>query len=123
MTIHCCCGSQSRAPMRAQKFKASKPQSVLALAGIWAHALGVIMNRFKYSIILLIFATLAVVTHSQVIDKALISTRAMKKDTAIFIESDKVAAAFAKGSPLIENSQFKVHASRRDAPGIVEVHL
>jgi glc operon protein GlcG len=42
--------------------------------------------------------------------------------SATFIESNKVAAAFAKGMPLVENDQFKVHASRRDAPGIVEIH-
>src|SRR5262245_19664895 len=38
------------------------------------------------------------------------------------IQSNKVHAAFAKGTPLLENSQFKVHASRRDAPGIAEIH-
>jgi glc operon protein GlcG len=38
------------------------------------------------------------------------------------IDSNKVAAAFAKGMPLLENSQFKVHASRRDAPGVAEIH-
>jgi glc operon protein GlcG len=42
--------------------------------------------------------------------------------TATIIESNKVAAAFAKGRPLVENSQFKVHASRREAPGVVEIH-
>jgi glc operon protein GlcG len=42
--------------------------------------------------------------------------------TATIIESNKVAAAFAKGMPLIENSQFKVHAGRREAPGIAEIH-
>ena len=39
-----------------------------------------------------------------------------------FIDSNKVVAAFAKGMPLLENSEFKVHASRRDAPGVAEVH-
>lgn len=39
-----------------------------------------------------------------------------------FIDSNKVAAAFAKGMPLLENSEFKVHASRRDTPGIAEIH-
>lgn len=34
-----------------------------------------------------------------------------------------VAAAFAKGMPLVENDQFKVHASRREAPGQAEVHV
>ena len=42
--------------------------------------------------------------------------------TTTIIESNKVAAAFAKGGPLVENSQFKVHASRREAPGVVEIH-
>lgn len=41
---------------------------------------------------------------------------------ATFIESNKVAAAFAKEMPLLENREFKVHASRRDAPGIAEIH-
>jgi len=38
------------------------------------------------------------------------------------IESNKVASAFAKGMPLLEKSEFKVHAGRRDAPGIAEIH-
>jgi len=40
----------------------------------------------------------------------------------ILIESNKVAAAFARGMPLIETNNFKVHASRREAPGIAEIH-
>jgi glc operon protein GlcG len=39
-----------------------------------------------------------------------------------YIESEKVAAAFAKGMPLIEESGYKVHASRREAPGMAEIH-
>jgi glc operon protein GlcG len=34
----------------------------------------------------------------------------------------EVQAAFAKGMPLVENDLYKVHASRRDAPGQAEVH-
>jgi len=41
---------------------------------------------------------------------------------ATFINSNRVAAAFAKGMPLLESSEFKVHASRREAPGMVEIH-
>jgi glc operon protein GlcG len=41
---------------------------------------------------------------------------------ATFLDTKEVAAAFAKGAPLLENEQFKVHASRRDAPGLAEVH-
>jgi mannose-6-phosphate isomerase-like protein (cupin superfamily) len=33
-----------------------------------------------------------------------------------------ITAAFVKGRPLIETGAYKVHASRRDAPGQVEVH-
>ena len=39
-----------------------------------------------------------------------------------FIESGRVTAAFAKGGPLLETGAFKVHASRRDSPGVAEVH-
>jgi glc operon protein GlcG len=33
-----------------------------------------------------------------------------------------VAAAFAKGTPMIEVRDYKIHASRREGPGMVEVH-
>jgi glc operon protein GlcG len=33
-----------------------------------------------------------------------------------------VDAAFAKGAPLIEVAEYKIHASRRDRPGQAEVH-
>jgi glc operon protein GlcG len=39
-----------------------------------------------------------------------------------FIQKEAVAAAFQKGAPLLENDAFKVHASRRDGPGVPEVH-
>jgi glc operon protein GlcG len=35
---------------------------------------------------------------------------------------DKVSAAFEKGMPLFETEQYKIHASRRDAAGVAEVH-
>lgn len=38
------------------------------------------------------------------------------------LDAAQVAAAFAKGAPLLENDRYKVHASRRDAPGQAEVH-
>jgi mannose-6-phosphate isomerase-like protein (cupin superfamily) len=34
-----------------------------------------------------------------------------------------VAAAFAKGGPLLETASYKVHASLREGPGKAEVHL
>jgi glc operon protein GlcG len=41
---------------------------------------------------------------------------------ATFIESKNVAAAFAKGMPLLETEGYKVHASRRLEPGQAEIH-
>jgi glc operon protein GlcG len=38
-------------------------------------------------------------------------------------EAARVAAAFARGAPLLETESYKVHASRREAPGMAEVHL
>ena len=40
-----------------------------------------------------------------------------------YIPADKVAAAFAKGMPLLEVEGYKIHASRREAPGMAEVHV
>jgi glc operon protein GlcG len=39
-----------------------------------------------------------------------------------YIDSEKVSAAFAKGTPLIETTGYKVHAGRRERPGLVELH-
>jgi glc operon protein GlcG len=39
-----------------------------------------------------------------------------------YLDQAKVAAAFAKGAPLHEVNTYKVHASRRTEPGLVEVH-
>ena len=39
-----------------------------------------------------------------------------------YIPSETVAAAFAKGMPLVDVGSYKVHASRREASGQAEVH-
>ena len=38
------------------------------------------------------------------------------------IAHEQVSAAFAKGSPLIESGEYKIHASRREGPGVAEIH-
>jgi uncharacterized protein GlcG (DUF336 family)/mannose-6-phosphate isomerase-like protein (cupin superfamily) len=38
------------------------------------------------------------------------------------VDKNQVDAAFAKGMPLIEVENYKIHASRREGPGKVEVH-
>src|SRR5258707_1197220 len=50
-------------------------------------------------------------------------TRAQSSTKEVtLISSNRVAAAFAKGMPLLETSEYKIHASRRDAPGVAEIH-
>lgn len=39
-----------------------------------------------------------------------------------YLDRARVAASFAKGVPLLEVEGYKVHASRRDGPGVAEVH-
>src|SRR5205809_1624673 len=53
-----------------------------------------------------------------------VSAAPMMKATndAIFIDASHVAAAFAKGRPLLETAGYKVHASRRIEPGQAEIH-
>ena len=41
----------------------------------------------------------------------------------IYIPADQVKAAFAKGAVLVNNGTYQVHASRREEPGQVEVHV
>jgi len=36
--------------------------------------------------------------------------------------NDQVKAAFAKGAPLVEVVDYKIHASRREGPGVAEIH-
>lgn len=40
----------------------------------------------------------------------------------IHLDHEKVAAAFAKGGPLLATNNFKIQAGHRTAPGEVEVH-
>jgi mannose-6-phosphate isomerase-like protein (cupin superfamily) len=47
---------------------------------------------------------------------------ARASDPVTYVGRDATAAAFAKGQPLVETATYKVHASRRDADGLVEVH-
>jgi glc operon protein GlcG len=43
-------------------------------------------------------------------------------DGVTIIGGDTTRAGFAKGGPLIETADYKVHTSRRDGPGTAEVH-
>jgi mannose-6-phosphate isomerase-like protein (cupin superfamily) len=49
--------------------------------------------------------------------------RAQTDDSRVtLISRDEVSDAFAKGRPLIEVGDYKIHASRRDSAGVAEVH-
>ena len=39
-----------------------------------------------------------------------------------YLDREAVTAAFARGAPLLETPEYKVHASRRTGPGLIEVH-
>jgi mannose-6-phosphate isomerase-like protein (cupin superfamily) len=39
-----------------------------------------------------------------------------------YLGSSTVASAFAKGTPLLEVQGYKIHASRREGPGMAEIH-
>jgi mannose-6-phosphate isomerase-like protein (cupin superfamily) len=43
--------------------------------------------------------------------------------SATYLDAARVTAAFAKGMPLVETGGYKIHASRREAPGMAEVHV
>jgi len=47
---------------------------------------------------------------------------AASNEQATFIPSDRTSAAFAKGQPPVETATYKVHASRREGPGVAEIH-
>ncbi len=79
----------------------------------------------------LALAGAAVFSEAAKLDPPLKSTAAedvngapMMKPTsgATFVDANRVAAAFAKGQPLLEIAGYKVHASRRVEPGKAEIH-
>jgi glc operon protein GlcG len=59
-------------------------------------------------------------------DIARIGAEALAAGTAAapvtYLDHAAVVAAFAHGAPLLETPEYKVHASRRAEPGLVEVH-
>ena len=52
----------------------------------------------------------------------LASVSADETEGVVRVDGARVKAAFAKGMPLVENDELKVHASRRDTGGQAEVH-
>lgn len=58
-------------------------------------------------------------------DLAMVGANALKsatKEGVTYLKGDKVADAFKKGMPLLENGKYKIHASHRDGAGMAEVH-
>src|SRR5262249_23211284 len=67
-------------------------------------------------------STLCLIMMASLAWLAAIGTAQSQITNVTLIESNRMTAAFAKGTPLVENSQFKIHAARRDGPGIAEIH-
>jgi glc operon protein GlcG len=42
--------------------------------------------------------------------------------TVLLVPDARVRADFAKGVPIVETDDYKVHASRREGPGMAEIH-
>jgi quercetin dioxygenase-like cupin family protein len=52
---------------------------------------------------------------------ALVASRSTDSQVT-YIDGEHTRLAFAKGQPLVETATYKVHASRREAPGMAEIH-
>lgn len=66
---------------------------------------------------------LATMTVVVVLATSQAGARAAGASGVTFIPATQVAAAFEKGQPLVETAGYKVHASRREGPGMAEVHV
>jgi glc operon protein GlcG len=53
---------------------------------------------------------------------AVMKSTASESAPATYLPRAQVDAAFAKGSPLLENGEYKIHASRREHDGQAEIH-
>lgn len=51
-----------------------------------------------------------------------VGSHAVPSAQVAFLPAMHVASAFEKGMPLLETAGYKVHASRRETPGLAEVH-
>lgn len=51
-----------------------------------------------------------------------VSAQADAGAAVTYMPAAQVSAAFAKGQPLLEVAHYKIHASRREAAGMAEVH-
>jgi glc operon protein GlcG len=72
--------------------------------------------------------------HAQLVEKKALTLEAADKiaadvpmakpatPTLNYFPAGQVKKAFEKGMPLLEIANYKIHASHRDAPGVVEVH-
>jgi mannose-6-phosphate isomerase-like protein (cupin superfamily) len=50
-------------------------------------------------------------------------SQASSLSSATLLPAAEVTAAFATGRPLLETAGYKIHASRREAAGLAEVHV
>jgi mannose-6-phosphate isomerase-like protein (cupin superfamily) len=74
--------------------------------------------RTPHSILLVVAAAALVAAAAPAVPLAMASAT----DQVFFLSGARTRAAWEKGQPLVETDRYKVHASRREAPGLAEVH-
>jgi glc operon protein GlcG len=47
---------------------------------------------------------------------------AQSESPVLLVPNDQVRADFARGVPIVETGDYKIHASRREGPGMAEIH-
>ena len=81
------------------------------------------MKDLKPLLIIVALAGVTALTHSNIsADHSTVAQPSHPDSASTFIPVTKVDAAFAKGMPLLETAAYKIHASRRDAAGVAEIH-
>ena len=81
------------------------------------------MKDLKPLLIIVALAGATALTRSNIgADHSTVEQPSHPNSASTFIPMTKVDAAFAKGMPLLETAAYKIHASRRDAAGVAEIH-
>ena len=47
---------------------------------------------------------------------------AQSESPVLLVPNDQVRSDFARGVPIVETGDYKIHASRREGPGMAEIH-
>ena len=76
-----------------------------------------IISAFTVSAAALFYSTVSTTTLAE--EKA---SNKSQPSAVSYFPAKEVSEAFVRGMPLLEIANYKIHASHRDEPGVVEVH-